>query len=175
MTEIKLIISPKTRVGEMLDAYPQLEKVLLELSPAFAKLKNPILRKTVARGATLQQIAVIGGLKVDEIVNRLRKETGQDVFTGNMPDSEYLSTIPPVWFDEKKVTVSFDATPVINSGGSPMNDILGQANKLQTGEIFELHTPFIPAPIIDMLKKKGFKVYTVQKSGVVISYVHSDK
>lgn len=171
MSEKKLIISPKTKVGELLDAFPQLENVLLELSPAFAKLKNPILRKTVARVASLQQIAVIGGLKVDEIVNRLRKETGQDIFTGNIADSEYLSTIPPKWFDEEKVSIRFDAIPAINSGESPMNDILEQTHQLQTGEIFELQTPFVPAPIIDMLKNKGFKVYSVQKSEVVVSYV----
>ena len=35
-----------------------------------------ILRKTVARVATLQQVAVVGGLNVDVIVNRLRKEAG---------------------------------------------------------------------------------------------------
>ena len=63
MAAEKLIISPKTKVGELLDAYPQMEGVLLDLSPAFAKLKNPILRKTVARIATLQRAAVVGGLK----------------------------------------------------------------------------------------------------------------
>ena len=31
------------------------------MSPAFEKLKNPILRKTVARVATLAQVAVVGG------------------------------------------------------------------------------------------------------------------
>ena len=45
MKNVNLIISPQTKVGELLDAYPELEKVLFELSPAFSKLKNPILRK----------------------------------------------------------------------------------------------------------------------------------
>ena len=77
MTVSKIIISPKTKVGELLDHFPNLESVLMEMSPAFEKLKNPILRKTVARVATLQQVAVVGGLNVNEIVNRLRKEVGQ--------------------------------------------------------------------------------------------------
>ena len=46
-----MVISPKTKVGELLDAYPELESVLMEMSPAFEKLKNPILRRTVARVA----------------------------------------------------------------------------------------------------------------------------
>lgn len=72
-----MIISPKTKVGELLDTFPELESVLMEMSPAFEKLKNPLLRKTVARVATLQQIAVVGGLNVDSIVNRLRSAVGQ--------------------------------------------------------------------------------------------------
>ncbi|MDP3024316.1 MAG: DUF1858 domain-containing protein [candidate division Zixibacteria bacterium] len=171
MSEKKLIISPKTKVGELLDAFPQLENVLLELSPSFAKLKNPILRKTVARIASLQQAAIIGGLKVDELVNRLRKEVGQAAFNEETENSQYILVSPPDWFDAAKVSQRFDASPIINAGGSPMSDILGLTHQLQTGEIFELHTPFIPAPIIDMLKNRGFKVYSVQKSEVVVSYV----
>ena len=56
MAASKIIISPKTKVGELLDNYPDLESVLMEMSPAFEKLRNPVLRKTVARVATLQQV-----------------------------------------------------------------------------------------------------------------------
>ena len=47
------------------------------MSPVFEKLKNPVLRRTVARVATIQQISVVGGIPVDDIINRLRKEVGQ--------------------------------------------------------------------------------------------------
>ena len=68
----KLIITPKTRVGELLDTYPELEPVLMELSPAFKKLQNPVLRKTVAKVATLQQAASLGNIPVTEVINTLR-------------------------------------------------------------------------------------------------------
>lgn len=55
----KLIITPHTKVSELLDAYPELEPILLELSPAFEKLKNPLLRKTIARFTTLKHAASI--------------------------------------------------------------------------------------------------------------------
>jgi hypothetical protein len=102
MDKGKLIISPQTRVGELLDNYPELEQVLFELSPAFAKLRNPILRKTIARVATLQQAAMVGKLKVDDLVNRLRKEVGQELFTGSAEQGN-VSTSPPAWFDESKI------------------------------------------------------------------------
>ena len=47
-----LLITPKTKVGELLDAYPELEPVLMGLAPAFNKLKNPVLRKTIGKVAT---------------------------------------------------------------------------------------------------------------------------
>src|ERR1035437_9172067 len=137
-----LIISPQTKVSELLDAYPQLENVLFELSPAFAKLKNPILRKTVARIATLQQAAIVGKLKVDELVNRLRKEVGQEDLQDIASDETSILN-SPTWFDETKITIRFDATPIINAGDSPMSEILKYASILNDDEIFELKAPFV--------------------------------
>lgn len=171
MSAEKLIISPKTKVGEVLDAYPQLESVLLELSPSFAKLKNPILRKTVARVASLQQAAIVGGLKVDELVNRLRKEVGQEGFAEITDGDSYTTLVKPDWFNESKVKQSFDASPIINSGGSPMADILKIAQNLNPGEILELRTPFVPAPVIDLLQGKGFKTFSMEKGNEVLSYI----
>jgi hypothetical protein len=171
MSAHKIIISPKTKIGELLDNFPDLESVLMEMSPAFEKLKNPILRKTVARVATLQQVAVVGGLKVDDIVNRLRKEVGQVAGEEDSAETGYISDITPEWFDTKKITCTLDATPIINSGGSPMNEILRQTNLLKPGEIFEIRTPFIPSPIIDILKTKGFSIYCIQGELETKSYV----
>ena len=171
MEKSKLIISPKTKVGELLDSYPELEGVLIQLSPAFEKLKNPVLRKTVARVATLQQIAVVGGINVDVIVNRLRKELGQSGDINHNIKSEYLSSGIPDWFDKAKIVSTFDASPIINSGGSPMADILNHTSNLNEGEIFELRSPFIPAPIVDLLQKRGYRVNCVQMDDFVITYV----
>ncbi|WP_143255013.1 DUF1858 domain-containing protein [Alkalitalea saponilacus] len=35
MSNKQLVITPKTKVGELLDTYPQLEEVLIGMSPAF--------------------------------------------------------------------------------------------------------------------------------------------
>lgn len=170
MTEQKLIITPKTKVGELLEAYPELEPVLISLSPVFEKLKNPVLRKTVAKVATLQQVSVVGNISVESIVNRLRKEVGQDD-TAEEPGITAAQSVPPSWFDEAGVTIRYDATPVINSGDSPMSMVLQKANSLNEGEILELQTPFIPAPILDMLKGKNFQIHTLQKGSSFFSYI----
>lgn len=41
----KLIITPKTKIYDLLESYPHLEAVLIATAPQFKKLKNPVLRK----------------------------------------------------------------------------------------------------------------------------------
>lgn len=157
-----LLITPKTRVGELLDSYPDLEPVLLELSPAFKKLKNPVLRKTVAKVATLQQVASLGNIPVTLVINRLRAEVGQQLFEGDT-SGEDINFEDPAWFSTDKVAVSFDASPLIDSGQNPMQEVFSHLEKTGKGEIFMLTTPFVPAPIIELISKKGYSHYC-QKS-----------
>ena len=157
----KLLITPKTRVGELLDAYPQLEPVLMELAPAFGKLKNPLLRKTVGKVATLQQAAALGNIKITEIINTLRAEVGQELFNESQIQGE-INFQEPEWFLEDKVTVSFDATSLIDAGQNPMQEIFRHLEMTGPGEIFMLSTPFVPAPIIELIHKKGYAHYCLQ-------------
>jgi hypothetical protein len=166
-----LVITPKTKIGELLDAYPQLEPVLLSLSPAFQKLRTPILRRTIAKVATIQQISVVGNLPVDDIIKRLRREVGQPDADVQITGTQEIKDEPPLWLDKNRIKFNFNATPIINSGGSPMSEVLRQAGLLSSGDIMELHTPFVPAPIIDMIKGKKFLVYTVSKEDDVITYI----
>lgn len=171
MTQHNLMITPKTKVGELLDAYPALEEVLIEISPVFAKLKNPVLRKTVAKVATLQQAAIIGNMPVEELVNCLRREVGQGVVSQSDEEPDYLSPEPPEWFSPERITGHFDATKMINAGESPMNEILHRVKSLNEGEIFELITPFVPAPIIEMILEREYKVWVENKDQRTSTYI----
>ena len=156
-----LLITPKTKIGELLNAYPELEPVLMGLAPAFEKLKNPVLRKTVGKVATLQQAASLGGKPVSEIINALRAEIGQEI-TDDMESHGEIVFEKPGWFDEEKVKVQFDATPLINSGRNPMQEVFLHLEKVNKKEIFLLITPFIPAPIIEMITQKGYAHYCMK-------------
>ena len=70
--EDRLPITLQMKVAELLNDYPEIEDILLSLSPAFAKLRNPVLRKTVARVTTLQQAAKVGGLNAGYLIQELR-------------------------------------------------------------------------------------------------------
>ncbi|GAO30146.1 DUF1858 domain-containing protein [Geofilum rubicundum] len=164
-------ITPKTKIGELLEEWPQLESVLIDISPAFEKLKNPILRRTIGKVATLQQAATIGQIRVDELVLRLREAVGQAGEVHASGETEDVVTELPDWLGDSQVVRSFDATDVINRGESPMAAVLSTARQLGEGEVLELKSPFVPAPLLDMLKEQGFAVLSLQKEDGVLSYL----
>lgn len=142
-----LIITPKTKVLQLIETYPQLEDVLISYVPAFKKLKNPVLRKTVARIATLQQAASIGNVNIADLINVLRKEIGQEIITESM-DTVY-NTIKPAWFDEQKVKQVFDVREMLAAGEHPVAQVMADLNILPENTIYKLIAPFLPAPLID--------------------------
>lgn len=158
-----LIITPKTKVLQLIEAYPQLENVLIDYIPAFKKLKNPVLRNTVAKIATLQQAAAVGGVKVEDLINVLRKQVGQDILSLD-GDTKYNAT-QPAWFDEKKVGKEFDIREMLAVGEHPINQVIADLRSLPKDSIYKIIAPFIPAPLIDKATSLGFEHWVVQKNG----------
>ena len=161
--DAKLIITPKTKILELLEAYPQLEDVLIQFAPAFKKLKNPVLRRTVAKVASLQQAASIGNVKVEVLVNRLRKEVGQDLFSGGA-DTRYTTT-QPAWFDAAKIATAFDAREMLAAGEQPVNRVMADLTALKAGDIYKLMAPFLPAPLIDKATSLGIQHWVERRGG----------
>lgn len=148
------------KVSDLLDAYPHLESTLLELSPAFSKLRNPILRRTVARVTTLQQAAKVAGISPILLLETLRQAAGLPIDNSNkLIDLENEQKDKPEWFEETNITIRFDARPIIESGENPMQEIIRLSKGLQSNQIMELTAPFKPVPIMDLLKSKGFEVW----------------
>jgi len=153
----KLIITPKTKIFDLLETYPQLEDVLIGLAPQFTKLKNPVLRRTITKITNLNQAATIGGLKVEELVNTLRKEVGQQQSTSLSETGTSYQTERPAWFDDKKVVQTIDIRQMLHVGEQPVHEVLSAIKKLGNGELLEVVAPFIPAPLIDKSLSLGFR------------------
>jgi hypothetical protein len=160
--ERKPLITPRSKVLQVIDDYPHLEDVLIRYVPAFKSLKNPLLRKTVARVATLQQAAAIGQVKVEELVNHLRRETGQDAWTGDAGHA--YDTEKPGWFDQARVTRGLDAREMLHRGEQPVSQVMADLNALETGNIYRLDAPFLPAPLIDKAISLGVAHWLVQEA-----------
>jgi len=173
MEKDKLIISPKTKVLQLIETYPQLEDVLINHVPAFKKLKNPILRRTVAKIATLQQAASIGNVKVGDLINLLRKEVGQELITDDS-DSEYITT-KPNWFNERLIVQEFDIREMLAAGEQPVNQVISDLNKMTKATIYKLIAPFLPAPLIDKASSLQLSHWvTKENDELFIVYFYKD-
>lgn len=164
--EQKLIITPKTKIFELLTDYPELEEVLFDISPAFRQLKNPILRRTVARVTTLQQAALVGGIKVEDLVNRLRNATGASGIPDSLEETDFDPSAheAPSWFSVSKVKNQLDAREMLNRGEHPVGQVLADLKDMPDGDIYELIAPFYPAPLIDKATGMGFTNYVIELS-----------
>lgn len=166
-----LAITPETKLGEILERHPEVEQTLIAMSPEFRRLKNPVLRATVAKLATLGQVARVGGIGVADLVTALRAAVrGGDPAWENVapegcpaspesPGPSALESPPPRWFDSARIARTLDARPMIEAGRHPLPEVVEAAQGLAGEQILELVTPFEPAPLIDQLRRQGFQVW----------------
>lgn len=152
-------INLQTKISDLLEAYPALEETLLELSPVFSKLRNPVLRRTIAKVATIQQAAKMAEISPAGMVLILRQKAGLIAENVNSIENDRIAEEVPPWFDKTKIAIHFDASPIIEAGQSPMAEIIALSKTLEEGMIMELVTPFRPEPIIDLLRSKGLRVW----------------
>ncbi len=145
--EKEFIITPNTKVLQLIERYPELEDDLIAYIPAFSKLKNPLLRKTIARIATLRQAANIGNVEVSELVNRMRSKVGQDTVT--IAEGEIYNMHKPAWFSVERIVREFDVKEMLSAGEHPVNQVMADLSELSEGKIYRLIAPFITAPLID--------------------------
>ncbi len=167
MKDHKLDITPSVTVHQMLEAYPELEEVLIGIAPPFKKLRNPILRRSVAKVATIKHISAVGKVPLDELIAKLRQAVGQSVSSDSYQDEDYFQDKPD-WFDESKIVVSIDEAKTGDKDQMTLVTIMKEAKSVKPGEIIELVTTFLPAPGIDQMKSKGYSFWIVKGEGEVI-------
>lgn len=158
----KLQITPETKVSDLLNNYPELEDKLIEIAPPFKKLKNPILRKTIAKVTTLRQASKVGGVSLAELINQLRITAGQGEIKVEENKKENLQK--PGWVLEENIKITYDARIDLENGSHPIAKVTKEILTLNENEIYLLITPFLPGPLIDIVKEKGFEVFSENKS-----------
>ncbi len=161
-------ITPETRIAELLEAYPQLEEVLIEQSPHFKALKNPILRKTVAKVTTLERASQMSGIPVRRLVSALRDAAGLPGGFDGDPGSDLTpaaaDAVAPPWFDEAKVALRIDADDLLANGEVPLLRVHQAVQETPAGALLCVKSAFRPAPLLDALHQAGHRTYVIQPS-----------
>jgi hypothetical protein len=163
MEKKELIITPKTKVMELITSYPALEEELIKYVPAFEKLKNPLLRKTVAKVATLQQAAIIGNVNVSELINHLRGIVGQTAESIHSESGDYNYN-QPSWFNPEIISVTFDVREMLSRGEHPVAQVMEDLKVLPENKIYKLIAPFLPVPLIDKATGLNYTHWIQQES-----------
>ncbi len=70
----------------------------------------------------------------------------------------------PDWLKTENIKITLDARPLLAQGIHPLEQVQQECNALQPGEIFEIITPFPPAPMIEKMTAAGFGTHS--ESGV---------
>ena len=157
-------INAKTRLNDLLTNYPQLEEQIIQAAPAFKNLKNPVLRRTVGRMATIEKVVQIGGLDLTTFVNLLRRQVGQPELVPPDPDEQaaevkaVTAAAAPEWINgEPQFTV--DGKEILAAGGVPVNRVNELLPQLKPGRFLLLVTDFEPAPMIDAVRLQKRETY----------------
>ncbi len=164
---MSLSITPETKIAELLDAYPQLEEVLIQQSAHFTALKNPILRRTVAKVATLEKASQMSGIPVRRLVATLREAVGlpgepQAADLGPDLEPAIVDAVAPAWYEEAMVRVTIDADDLLAKGEVPLPRINRAVTELSAGALLCVKSAFRPAPLLEALHKAGHQTYVTK-------------
>lgn len=157
-------ITPDTKVARLLEDYPQLEQVLIEVSPMFSKLRNPVLRRTIARVTSLSRAAEVAGISARDLVVRLREAAGLEVGDVTNANGEAATEDRQApWVDPDCLRWTVDADALLSSGKEPVSEVMRRSHELGPQDQGLVRSSFRPAPLLEMLTNRGFRT-SVERS-----------
>lgn len=155
-------ITSAWKISEVLQRYPDVLFELIEISPAFSKLRNPLLRRVQSRLVTVGQAAQIADLDPAYLVRRLNAAAGIDVDESQAPipaESLAMNAEPP-WVKSAPVAEELDVRPFQQRGEEPFSAIMAASRQIPHGQILRLRNTFEPTPLYDVLGQRGFEHWT---------------
>lgn len=155
------------RISVVLGRDERMLDVLLAASPTFAHLKNPIMRKTMAKLATVEHAARVAGLDAQALLDRLNQALLGDAYTPTSGVAQAAAVDEPegpkpdiVANATAERILDCDVREDLNAGREPLARILGDAVRLPEGHLLKVRAIFEPAPLYSVLGKKGLTHFT---------------
>lgn len=168
-----MTINSNTKIASLLKQSPDALEAIISISSKFEKLRNPILRKLMAGRTSIAMASKIAGCCINDFFIKLQS-LGFEVDSISEPIIEKKKHLPG-FITSAKAThfVDLDVRPVIASGKDPLNIILEKIKTLQSVEILKIINTFEPVPLILLLEKQGFEIYTdVIDDNLIVTYFY---
>jgi hypothetical protein len=154
-------ITSRSKLFAVLQVYPHLEDIIVNIAPPFKNLRNPVLRRTVGQLATIEKVAQVGNVDVIELVNTLRRGAGLPELSADAPveiSVPAASAGDPDWIDGEPQFV-LNGTALLREGEVPVQKVNELLPQLAPGRHILLVTDFEPSPIIDTMLKARRRVH----------------
>ena len=130
---------------------------LKELNTDFQKLHIWTIEKYASSGVDVKDFAKIGKMPVNVFLKQI-ENLGFEVEYETNPSDNQTET-QDVNEDNLNI-VSLDVRPTIASGSDPFGIIMEAIDKLQDDETLKIINVFVPIPLVNVLKGRGFKSWT---------------
>ena len=146
-------VASTDRVSDVLARDEALVEVFVRRSAHFEKLRNPTMRRVMARLVTVAQAARIAGVHADVLVRELNEALQLD--TGRRAAIEAVeetSRAHPAALAEVELDVRED----MRAGREPFSRIMAAVATLDVDAVLHLRTIFEPVPLFAVLEKRGF-------------------
>ena len=68
----------------------------------------------------------------------------------------------PAWMDGAKITATISADEILAQGVHPLELVMRKSRELKSGraEVVVLASSFLPVPLVDLLRSKGFQTFS---------------
>ncbi|SFV75812.1 hypothetical protein MNB_SM-3-1347 [hydrothermal vent metagenome] len=152
-------ITLETKIAELLNDYEGMKDTLIKINPKFKKLNNPVLRRTLAKVASVKQAAIVGGMSPMDLLNQLRISVGQTPITLQNEETSKETLEIPTWITQTpKATIN--ANTLLENDENPLAKSFALLKTLNDGDILTITSDFKPEPLIEEFEKKGYEVYS---------------
>lgn len=152
------------RISTILKRDPRMLEVLLAASPSFGHLRNPLLRKTMAKLATVEHAARVAKIDAAQLVARLNAalagEPVPDEPIARLDAAAHANLPPHLARMQADQIADCDVREDLRAGREPFNRILVAARGVRGEGALRLRAIFEPAPLYAVLGRQGFEHFT---------------
>jgi TusA-related sulfurtransferase len=177
-----MVIQPTDRVSDVLARNEALVEVFAAAAAPFERLRNPALRKVMARLVTVEQAARVAGIDPEQLLRTLNEAAGSDpgpaapesavapaadaappassglpVLPGSSPAAEPPAALLAV---SPQAIIDLDVREDLRNGNEPFSRIMAARRELAPDGALRLRAIFEPVPLYSVLGKQGLSHWT---------------
>lgn len=170
-------INANTKVSELIKHNEGSIDAIVSINKLFKKLKNPVLRKVLAKRVSISDAAKVGGAKVEDFY-RVLKPLGFEseiieFDKEEKPKTEFKFNKMNIDNINPDTLTELDVRDEIAGGNDPFAIIMDAIKVLPEGNTLKLINVFEPIPLINKLNKKGYESFVdSSQDGMIITYFH---